>query len=141
MKILELSQPDVRPIKESGELYTLFAKYSWGFELHGKELWPEIKAGFQYDGASVPRIVWTLIGFLPDGIHRPAALIHDWLYVGDLLPDGRRQRLVGGEMFTYNRKLADQLFLKALQHVGVKSWHARLAYLAVRGFGNFYWKD
>lgn len=134
MKILELSQPDVRPIKESGEFYALFSKYRWGFELNGQEYWPEIQSGFQYDGASVPRIVWTLIGFLPDGIHRPAALIHDWLY------EGRGAVYIDGKKFTYDRKLADQLFLHCLKKVGVKSWHSRLAYLAVRGFGNLYWR-
>lgn len=133
MKILELSQPDVRPIKESGDFYTLFSKYSFSFEHNEQKYSPEIKAGFNYDGASVPRVVWTLVGFLPDGVHRPAALVHDWLYTH------RGTVLINGVPFKYDRKFADRLFLHCLEYVGVKSWHARLAYLAVRGFGKFYW--
>ncbi|MGB0818883.1 MAG: DUF1353 domain-containing protein, partial [Candidatus Puniceispirillaceae bacterium] len=110
-------------------------KYRFGFELHGQGFWPEIKTGFQYDGASVPRVVWTLIGFLPDGIHRPAALIHDWFYLG------RGQVNIEGKKFVYDRKFADELFYQALKHVGVKSWHAWLAHVAVRRLGWIYWKD
>ena len=44
------------------------------FDLHGgvrrRILIPK---GFVYDGASVPRLVWTLSGILPDGLIRAAA--------------------------------------------------------------------
>ena len=38
-----------------------------------------IPKGFTYDGASVPRLVWTLSGITPDGLIRAAALVHDFI--------------------------------------------------------------
>ncbi len=86
--------------------------------------------GFKYDGASTPRILWWV---LPrDGVHRAAALIHDYLYVfeGDM-PDGQ----------TFTRKQADALFYKMLKDYGVASWRAAVAYRAVRIAGYFFWKE
>ena len=39
-----------------------------------------IEAGFEWDGMSIPRIAWTLMGspFLPR--FKEASLIHDYLY-------------------------------------------------------------
>jgi hypothetical protein len=37
--------------------------------------------------------------------------------------------------FVFTRKDIDRLFLQAIEFHGIKSWHGRLAYLAVRGFG------
>src|SRR5690606_37335397 len=39
-----------------------------------------VPAGFEHDGASVPRLLWTLSGAAPDGLHRAAALVHDFNY-------------------------------------------------------------
>lgn len=112
-----MQQPDIRPVKESGDLYEVFQDYTY------QDI--TVPNGFRYDGATVPRVVWTLIGFLPDGIHRAAALVHDYLY----------------ETKEFNRVYADKLFLTMLKESGVKSWHANLAYVTVRIFGNLYWKD
>lgn len=37
-----------------------------------------IPAGFIYDGASVPRILWSL--YPPFGSYNRASLLHDWFY-------------------------------------------------------------
>lgn len=42
-------------------------------------LW-EVPAGFECDGASIPRPLWPLIGGPLNGRHRDGALFHDWLY-------------------------------------------------------------
>jgi len=81
------------------------------------------------DGASSPKAAWTITGFLPRGIHDAAALVHDQLYDDKGLHHGH----------TYTRKQADQIFLKMLKECGVKSWHCRAAYLAVRAGGWYYW--
>ena len=39
-----------------------------------------IKKGFRWDGASVPKLFWW-VGFEPDGKHRAAALVHDFIYI------------------------------------------------------------
>lgn len=132
--IIKADQPDVRPVKESGELYQLFEDYTFELTQHNTYFKVTIPKDFQYDGASVPRIVWTLIGFLPDGIHRPAALIHDYMY------ENKGIIKQGDTTIFYTRKEADQIFHAILKYVGVKSWHARLAYIAVRALGGFYWR-
>lgn len=131
-----LTQPILIAIKESGQRWeyrgtekALGADYVYKpwinetFEVC-------VKPGFICDGASSPRFAWTLTGFLPRGIHDPAALLHDQLYQDKGIHNGQ----------SYTRKQADQIFLKMLKECGVKSWHARIAYLAVRACGQFYWK-
>ena len=80
MDIVFLKQPLIIPIKESGDIYELVEDYFFSV-LRGGQAYPVIiKKGFKYDGASVPPVLGGLVGFMPDGIHRPAALIHDYLY-------------------------------------------------------------
>ena len=118
-----MRQPDIRPIKESGDLYRLNENYP--FEFRGKSL--IIPINFLYDGASGARLL-----FQRDGIHRAAALVHDWLYVHQgTLPDKTK----------YTRKQADQLFRDMLLQYGVKSVHVWVAYQAVRIAGRFYWNE
>lgn len=134
MDVYFFEQPLIVPIKESGDLYELCEDYI--FIIYRNEVAHKIviRKGFKYDGASVPKFFAGIVGFMPDGIHRPAALLHDYLYEhkGKLQP-------IGG--FNYTRKEADKLFYKILKKVGVKSWHAKLAYWAVRLGGGLYWND
>jgi hypothetical protein len=92
-----------------------------------------IPKGMTYDGASVPQLFMALIGFERDGVHRAAALVHDYLYreSGFIFDNQNR-------VFRYTRKDADRIFLMGMQFHGIKSWHGRVAYLAVRGFGWLY---
>lgn len=39
----------------------------------------DIPERYPTDGASVPRPLWSFTGYLPDGKHRAAALVHDFL--------------------------------------------------------------
>lgn len=39
----------------------------------------EVPERYATDGASVPRWLWSLTGYLPDGKHRAAAVAHDYL--------------------------------------------------------------
>ena len=122
-----LIQPDIRPVKESGELYVLYQPFF--FEINGKSI--TITQGFRLDGASVPRALWSVM-FPRDGIHRAAACIHDYLYeCKGKLPEG----------IEYTRLEADSAFKELLTMYGVKNWQVLAAYKAVRLFGNSYWKD
>lgn len=81
----------------------------------------KIKAGFVYDGASIPRLFWSLIGSPFTGTHTKAAFIHDALYAGEI----------------YDRKICDWMFLQILQEHSC-SWIKRnLLWLAVRIFGRY----
>ncbi len=117
-----IQQPDIRPIKENGDLYELQEDYTY------KDI--TVPKGFCYDGASVPRLALTPFGFQRDGIHRPAALVHDWLYV---------RRGWNGDQQRYSREDADRLFKEMLIGCGVKGWHVAIAYAFVRAFGWIAW--
>lgn len=106
-----LTQPDIRPVQESGQLYELMED----FEAHGIV----VPKGFRHDGATMSKLL-----FQRDGIHRAAALVHDYIY----------EYKIG-----YTRKQADRLFKKMLKEYGVKSPHVFLAYGAVWVFGWMYW--
>ena len=53
-------------------------EYTWVDSLGVKKV--VIHAGFLFDGASIPRIFWTMLGLTPHGVMDGPALIHDFLY-------------------------------------------------------------
>lgn len=83
----------------------------------------EVPAGFLTDGASVPRIFWTV--FSPFGDYFSAAVIHDFLYTA-----GNRR---------FDRATVDRIFLAAMKDAGVPFVRRRLIYRAVRvgGWPNY----
>ncbi|SFD83108.1 DUF1353 domain-containing protein [Massilia yuzhufengensis] len=76
-----------------------------------------VPAGTVTDFASVPRI--PLAFWLFAGIGQAAAVIHDWLYGCGTVP----------------RKVADDIFLEAMEACGVPTWRRIPMYWAVRAFG------
>src|SRR3972149_385020 len=58
---------------------------------------------FDFDGASIPRIFWSLIGSPTTGSYTRAACLHDGLYSSQAFP----------------RKKSDELFLEAMKAGGV----------------------
>ena len=84
----------------------------------GKRVLVEVPDKYPTDLASIPRfppLLRTL--FLKNGRHRPAAVPHDFLC------------RLGLE---FPRRLADRIFLEAMQLVGVKRWKRYPMYWAVR---------
>lgn len=104
-----------------------------------------VPAGLIYDGASVPRLVWTISGITPDGLIRAAALIHDWLYIWKgLLPEGSYQKLgLDGHWHNVDavwpREGADRIFARIMRECGVSQRRRRLAFKAVQWFGEGAW--
>lgn len=104
-----------------------------------------VPAGFTYDGASVPRLAWTITGIRPDGLLRAAAAVHDWFYRNrGNLPEGCHtfrinemewQSVIG----RWNRKDCDRLFGRMMREAGVSPFKRKLAYLAVRALGGWSW--
>jgi hypothetical protein len=85
-----------------------------------------VPTGFQTDGASVPRIFWSI--FQPYGKYFPAAIIHDYLY------SRYSNRL------SIDRKTADLIFKEAMFNLGI-GWVTReTIYRAVRLGGGIPWK-
>lgn len=140
-----IDQPHIVPVRLSDlrEGYRLVHDYSYTWTAEGATWRIFVPAGFEYDGASVPRWVWTLTGIVPDGLHRAAALIHDWLYRhAGLLPDGsfwKDGHSVDG--FPWQRHQADKLFANILAAHGVSQFRRRNMYRAVRLFGWMAWQS
>jgi hypothetical protein len=92
----------------------------------------EIPAGFLTDGASVPRVVWSLLSDTDPDILYPSYL-HDLLYSlrGALGPVGRR--------VLFSREQCDQVLREMMLAVGAPGWKAEAVYRAVRLGGGFAW--
>ena len=93
-----------------------------------------IPAGFITDFASSPRIFWSIVS--PWGKYGKAAIVHDLLYhIHGFIED----RPNGFTRWPVTRKEADDIFLEAMEVLGVKPWRRKLMYLAVRAFGWLAW--
>lgn len=89
-----------------------------------------------YDGASIPRLAWPMVGGPFEGKHRDGALVHDEAYAcGGVMinPETFRVR-------RYTRAEADRAFLDAMAVRGVPLVTRRLIYGAVRAFGWLAWR-
>jgi len=76
-----------------------------------------VPIGFKTDFASIPRIARVLIN--RNGKSREAAVVHDYLY----------------KRHIYSRKIADHIFLEAMQDSDVNVFVRRSMYMAVRAGG------
>ena len=83
-----------------------------------------IPKGFEFDGASIPRMVQDIIGgaFLPQFL--AAAAVHDYLY----------EKRIG------SRKVADKVLKEILIANKVPKAKASVMYAAVRVGGWYYWR-
>ena len=79
-----------------------------------------INKGFDFDGASISKPLWSIIGSPFTGNYVRAALFHDGLYA----------------CCTLDRKLSDDIFLDLMKEDGVGYFKRYSMYLAVRAFGS-----
>lgn len=77
-----------------------------------------IPKDFVFDGASIPRFLWSIIGCPFSPRFRAAALVHDYLY-----------------SIHKGRAIADRIFRQMLLDAGVSKYTARKMFLAVWMFG------
>jgi hypothetical protein len=123
------TQPHIKPIWCTGEnyvhgqCYELQHPYKFTFG----EYRYTIPALFRYDGASVPRLLWTIIGVTPDGLHRAATLIHDYLYM---------ERDLHG----HSRKEVDLLFYNQMIELGMPRRKAKIMHRGLVLAGGFVWR-
>ena len=78
-----------------------------------------IPEGWEFDGASIPKMFWSIIGKPTARKFRLASMVHDWLY-------GIR----------FERKTSDELFRKILKAEGVWNLKANVMWAAVRVGGH-----
>ena len=75
-----------------------------------------IKPGLLTDGASIPKVFWSIIGCPLNGKYVGSALIHDGLYASHVL----------------SKEESDLLFLDMMKHNKVSLWRRKLMYWAVK---------
>lgn len=105
--------------------WELIEEFYFYFEEDNKEKGVIVHKGFITDFASVPRILWSILP--PTGRYTKAAVLHDFLYSN-------------ASKLDFTRKQCDQMFLLAMEILGVKKWVRKTIYRAVRIFGNDYFR-
>ena len=113
---------DIHNENERGNILTLKEELVVKFD--GKMF--VVPPGFECDGASVPRFLWSSVSpqIHPETLR--AAVAHDFLY---------RNHVPG-----WTRKDADLLFYDLCRQDGLSWWKSQKAYLGIRLFGGSAWQ-
>ena len=121
--IYDLAQPEIQPIPGEDRVYRLMRDYLVQLPYCGR--WLLVKEGFVFDGASIPRWLWSIIGNPFDPNWCAAALIHDALYSAELL----------------DRHACDKELFHAMRRTS-KIGHskARTFFIACDNFGGWTWR-
>ena len=96
-----------------------------------------IERGFEYDGASIPRLFWSLLGLTPGGKMTIPALVHDLQYGQGI--KGIKCALYEncfeaneGTIWQYSRKDADKIMEILMRAVDARLTQQKTVYWAVR---------
>lgn len=84
------------------------------------------RAGATYDGASIPRILWSIAGHPLEQRYRWASYWHD--------------RECENALCAEDRMIADAIFLRLLRQAEVPKWKRLAMWLAVRFYSIFIWR-
>ncbi len=84
-----------------------------------------VKKGFDFDGASIPKWLWSLYGSPLNGNYVVASLIHDGLYASQKV----------------TKCVSDKIFLDVMKQSNVEYIKRTSMYLAVKIFGGKDWKE
>jgi hypothetical protein len=76
----------------------------------------------RWDGASIPRSLWTVVGSPKSGCHKIPSITHDEYYKHH-------------DEYTKTRKEVDQMFYEACRANGIGAAKAKTMYYALRWFG------
>jgi hypothetical protein len=102
----------------------------WKFTIDGVPY--VIPAGFTFDGASIPKFLWTYLS--PTGVLLMPGLIHDWVYKYKSL-----KRADNRPTPELNQKECDALFCDLAIAINGFKFINKAAYLALRAFGWMAW--
>jgi len=143
-KIIEpKEQPKCQAI--GGGLSILLEDMTYIFELDGARFKLFVPALFIFDGASIPRLTWSIIGLTPHGSMDGPALPHDFIYhfkgempIGSVFIKFSKGWVPVQE---FHRKDADKLLTALCKHFkAANRIQARLVWWAVRAFGWAAWR-
>ena len=118
--------PLVVEVMPTGKRFKLHYDFTYLWKREYIEI--RVKAGFETDFASIPKIFRIIIPKL--GRWNKAAVVHDYLY--------QYARYYPPTQIT--RKLADRCFLDAMIDFGVAKWKYNLMYWAMRVGGWMAWR-
>lgn len=92
-----------------------------------------IESDFKFDGATIPRFLWGILGICPFGWVLPAALKHDYIYVNE-------GKLING--IVISREWCDTEFINDLLELELINKNFVPIYrFALRIGGLYYWKE
>lgn len=145
------------PIADLGEKYSVLQE-DWTVEVNGYRF--TVPAGTSTDGASIPRFLWRVCGHPLESPRLYAALLHDWIYGGCLLPAFGVAPRVHDALYTgvpwiavekldgtevdpcaIERAEADECYYRLLRHFGISSFCAHVEWGAIRIFGGAHWDE
>ena len=116
------------PVCLEGERLTFLRNYTAELYLpDGMLLRRRESAGDSWDGASIPRCAWSIMGHPLAADVREASYWHDRLCEGSETPE--------------DRMVADAVFLMLLRRSGVSRWRRWAMWLAVRFYAVFIWRS
>lgn len=116
--------PKIQPI--DGETFRLVEDYCAVVTIEAKTHVIVIKAGFTFDGASVPRWLWWLCGSPVEAPRVAVALVHDWLYAAKVT----------------TREEADEIYAALFLAVIARyKWRVAIETAALRRFGESAWNS
>lgn len=106
------------------DFYRVLEPFRYYIGEKGSAHWISIDEGYLTDGASVPRLFWSLVP--PMGRYAAAAVIHDKLCETLRVYSEEREA-----MLSIPRKTADSIFLEAMKVLNVPTFKRNLMYTAV----------
>lgn len=110
----------------SGDRLQLWTAYFESIQLPGLHALANIPEGYSWDGASIPRWAWSIMGHPLEGDLRLPSLVHDWLCEHSTTPA--------------DRMVADAIFFLLLSRAGVPRWRRICLWAAVRFYALAIWR-
>ena len=89
----------------------------------GRVFYVDVRAGFEFDGASIPRFLWRVCGHPLEAPRIAAALAHDWIYSSKAC----------------DRRDADQIYRAICKKVGIPALCYGTEYAVLRLCGWVAW--
>ena len=146
VKIIRARQPLCRAINKKLSVVGQYA--SCYFTVNDIEYCLDIPTGFVFDGASIPRAVWGILGLAPHGVMDGPGLVHDFCYhyKGDFPSGSYWIKDVTGVWYRcsvpMSKPTSDELLKElCLHHKACGEFKASLVWSGVAAFGIFAWNS
>jgi hypothetical protein len=118
--------PQDLPVCLHGDRLQFLVGFVVSLQVNGCGLLITIPEGYSWDGASIPRLCWSIMGHPLEADLRLASLVHDWHCEH---AKNKADRMVG-----------DALFLALLRRAGLPKWRRLAMWAAVRIYAVFFWR-